>query len=80
MWNYIIAIIIIWECFAIPYYFLTRREQKRIAQDDLTDIHLYLNLMMLRNFQTKSKVQNIERLEELIKKIEKWIKDEGIRR
>jgi len=54
--------------------------QKRIAQDDLTDIHLYLNLMMLRNFQTKSKVQNIERLEELIKKIEKWIKDEGIRR
>jgi len=51
-----------------------------LTQDDLTDIHLYLNLLMLRTFQTKSKVQNIERLEELVKKIEKWIKDEGIRR
>ena len=51
-----------------------------LTQDDLTDIHLYLNLMLLRHYQTKSKVSNCDRLEELVEKIEKWIKDEGIRR
>lgn len=44
-----------------------------LTKDDLTDIHLYLHLMMLRHVQTKSKVSNFERLEELVKKLEKCL-------
>jgi len=44
-----------------------------LTKDDLTDIHLFLHLMMLRHFQTKSKVASIERLEELVNKLEKCL-------
>ena len=57
-----------WMCYHCikGYTTLELVKDGQLSNDHLTDIHLYLNLLALRHRQTKSKVSNIDRVEELI--------------
>ena len=57
-----------WMCYHCikGYTTLELVKDGQLSNDHLTDIHLYLSLLALRHRQTKSKISNIDRLEELI--------------